>query len=106
MSLRGQLYGLLRAATWKLTIVSVGHRSTLRNFHDDILNISRLQPIGRSSRSISAIFSPSHNRPLWSPLPAFTGILCGCQLNSQVFRLPVLFSIFKLARRTILRSLR
>ena len=27
-----QLYGLLRAASWRPTVVSVGHRSTLRNF--------------------------------------------------------------------------
>jgi vitamin B12/bleomycin/antimicrobial peptide transport system ATP-binding/permease protein len=35
-----QLYGLLRAASWRPTIVSVGHRSTLRSFHDQILDIT------------------------------------------------------------------
>jgi putative ATP-binding cassette transporter len=35
-----QLYGLLRAAPWNPTIVSVGHRSTLRGFHDQVLELS------------------------------------------------------------------
>ena len=35
-----QLYGLLRAASWRPTIVSVGHRSTLRSFHDQVLEIT------------------------------------------------------------------
>ena len=34
-----QLYAMLRAAPWRPTIVSVGHRRTLRNFHDHILDI-------------------------------------------------------------------
>jgi putative ATP-binding cassette transporter len=34
-----QLYAMLRAAPWRPTIVSVGHRRTLRNFHDQILDI-------------------------------------------------------------------
>jgi len=34
-----QLYALLRAAPWRPTIVSVGHRGTLRNFHDRIVDI-------------------------------------------------------------------
>jgi len=33
-----QLYGLLRAASWRPTVVSVGHRSTLRIFHDHVLD--------------------------------------------------------------------
>jgi putative ATP-binding cassette transporter len=35
-----QLYGLLRAASWRPTVVSVGHRSTLRNFHDHFLDVA------------------------------------------------------------------
>jgi ABC-type uncharacterized transport system fused permease/ATPase subunit len=35
-----QLYGLLRAASWRPTVVSVGHRSTLRNFHDHHLDVA------------------------------------------------------------------
>jgi putative ATP-binding cassette transporter len=31
------LYRLLREASWRPTVVSVGHRSTLREFHDRIL---------------------------------------------------------------------
>jgi putative ATP-binding cassette transporter len=38
-SSEAQLYNILRAASWQPTIVSVGHRSTLRSFHDRILDI-------------------------------------------------------------------
>ena len=34
-----ELYGLLRSASWRPTIVSVGHRSTLRGFHDQVLEM-------------------------------------------------------------------
>jgi putative ATP-binding cassette transporter len=34
-----QLYGLLRAAPWRPTVVSVGHRKALRKFHNHILDI-------------------------------------------------------------------
>ena len=33
------LYGLLRAASWCPTIVSVGHRSTIRDFHDHVVEL-------------------------------------------------------------------
>jgi len=39
-----QLYGLLRAASWRPTVVSVGHRSTLRNFHDHLLDVATFSP--------------------------------------------------------------
>jgi vitamin B12/bleomycin/antimicrobial peptide transport system ATP-binding/permease protein len=39
-----QLYGLLRAASWRPTVVSVGHRSTLRNFHDHVLDVATFSP--------------------------------------------------------------
>jgi vitamin B12/bleomycin/antimicrobial peptide transport system ATP-binding/permease protein len=39
-----RLYGLLRSAPWRPTIVSVGHRSTLRAFHDQILDIAAFSP--------------------------------------------------------------
>jgi vitamin B12/bleomycin/antimicrobial peptide transport system ATP-binding/permease protein len=48
-----KLYGLLRAAPWRLTIISVGHRSTLRSFHDQILDV--------------AAFNPSSDRPVYLP---------------------------------------
>ncbi|HUB95844.1 MAG TPA: ABC transporter ATP-binding protein/permease [Stellaceae bacterium] len=35
------LYRLLREAAWQPTIVSVGHRNTLRPFHDTVLDLSR-----------------------------------------------------------------
>jgi vitamin B12/bleomycin/antimicrobial peptide transport system ATP-binding/permease protein len=43
-SSEARLYGLLRAAPWKPTIVSVGHRSTLHNFHDEILDVTAFRP--------------------------------------------------------------
>ncbi len=33
------LYRLLREAPWRPTVISVGHRSTLREFHDRILSL-------------------------------------------------------------------
>jgi putative ATP-binding cassette transporter len=39
-SSESQLYCLLRTASWRPTIVSVGRRGTLRNFHDQLLEIS------------------------------------------------------------------
>ena len=39
-----QLYGLVRAAAWRPTVVSVGHRSTLRYFHDHILDVATFSP--------------------------------------------------------------
>jgi vitamin B12/bleomycin/antimicrobial peptide transport system ATP-binding/permease protein len=59
-----QLYCLLRAAPWRPTVVSVSHRSTLRNFHDRVLDV--------------AAFSPPREQPLRvpgafiDPTPAFT----------------------------------
>ena len=35
-----QLYGLLRHAPWNPSIVSIGHRRTLRNLHDHVLDIA------------------------------------------------------------------
>jgi len=34
-----ELYRLLRAAPWRPTVISVGHRSTLREFHDRLLSL-------------------------------------------------------------------
>ena len=39
-----QLYGSLRTASWRPTVVSVGHRSTLHTFHDYILDVSAFRP--------------------------------------------------------------
>jgi vitamin B12/bleomycin/antimicrobial peptide transport system ATP-binding/permease protein len=37
-----ELYPLLRAAPWRPTIVSIGHRSTLRGFHDSVLDLGTM----------------------------------------------------------------
>jgi vitamin B12/bleomycin/antimicrobial peptide transport system ATP-binding/permease protein len=37
-----QLYRLLRAAPWHPTIVSIGHRSTLRAFHDTVFDLGAM----------------------------------------------------------------
>jgi len=65
-SSEANLYGLLRAASWKPTIVSVGHRSTLRNFHDRILDVAAFSPLPERSLYIPEIFlepSPSFGVP-------------------------------------------
>ena len=36
------LYRLLRAAPWRPTIVSIGHRSTLRAFHDTVMDLGAM----------------------------------------------------------------
>jgi len=48
-----QLYGLLRAAAWGPTIVSIGHRSTLRSFHDQVLGMATAMESSDSARSYS-----------------------------------------------------
>jgi vitamin B12/bleomycin/antimicrobial peptide transport system ATP-binding/permease protein len=39
-----RLYGLLRTASWRPTVVSVGHRSTLRTFHEFVLDVAAFKP--------------------------------------------------------------
>jgi vitamin B12/bleomycin/antimicrobial peptide transport system ATP-binding/permease protein len=39
-TMEAQLYRLLREAPWRPTIISVGHRSTLREFHDSVLPLA------------------------------------------------------------------
>jgi putative ATP-binding cassette transporter len=41
------LYRLLREAPWRPTIVSVGHHSTLRRFHDTVVDLAR-SPVSRA----------------------------------------------------------
>lgn len=60
-----QLYGRLRRATWSPTIVSVGHRSTLRGFHDHVLTVTqfmqRRSPIcGEESTETEKILPQRH----------------------------------------------
>jgi putative ATP-binding cassette transporter len=42
------LYRLLREAPWRPTIVSVGHHSTLRRFHDTVLDLAS-SPVSRAA---------------------------------------------------------
>jgi putative ATP-binding cassette transporter len=37
-----QLYRMLRQAPWKPAVVSVGHRGTLRGFHDRLLDLGAM----------------------------------------------------------------
>jgi putative ATP-binding cassette transporter len=39
-AMEAQLYRLLREAPWHPTVVSIGHRSTLREFHDRALPLA------------------------------------------------------------------
>lgn len=52
-----RLYGLLRTDSWRPTIVSVGHRTTLRSFHDQILDIANFAE--RRFESVVVQFSPN-----------------------------------------------
>jgi vitamin B12/bleomycin/antimicrobial peptide transport system ATP-binding/permease protein len=45
-----QLYRRLRGASWNPTIVSVGHRSTLRQFHDQVLTVTDFMKEGTERR--------------------------------------------------------
>jgi putative ATP-binding cassette transporter len=36
-----RLYSLLRSASWQPTVISVGHRSTLLRFHDQVFDLTR-----------------------------------------------------------------
>jgi putative ATP-binding cassette transporter len=40
------LYRILRDLPWKPTIISVGHRSTLRQFHDQVFDLAPVAPAG------------------------------------------------------------
>ena len=43
-----ELYGLLRAASWRPTIVSVGHHGTLKRFHEAIVDLGH-QPVSEAA---------------------------------------------------------
>jgi ABC-type uncharacterized transport system fused permease/ATPase subunit len=42
------LYRVLREASWRPTIVSVGHHGNLRRFHDMVVDLART-PISRAA---------------------------------------------------------
>jgi vitamin B12/bleomycin/antimicrobial peptide transport system ATP-binding/permease protein len=70
-SSEARLYGLLRAASWKPTIVSVGHRSTLRNFHDDVLDVTAFCPWQEQPLHVRSFFLDPQAALVVSRLPAF-----------------------------------
>src|SRR6202166_2973180 len=66
-----RLYSLLRTAPWRPTIISVGHRSTLRSFHDQIVEVAAFSP-----SPLHPVYIPSlylEPRPAFAvpPLPSF-----------------------------------
>jgi vitamin B12/bleomycin/antimicrobial peptide transport system ATP-binding/permease protein len=69
-SSEARLYGLLRVASWRPTIVSVGHRSTLRNFHDDILDVTAFCPSREQSLRVRNYFLDPPPAFVVSRLPA------------------------------------
>jgi vitamin B12/bleomycin/antimicrobial peptide transport system ATP-binding/permease protein len=40
-----RLYSLLRSGSWRPTVISVGHRSTLLKLHDDVLDLTTFIPL-------------------------------------------------------------
>ena len=40
-----RLYSLLRSGSWRPTVISVGHRSTLLKMHDDVLDLTAFIPL-------------------------------------------------------------
>ena len=66
-----KLYGLLRTAPWRPTIVSVGHRSTLRSFHDQILEVGAFSPLPRHPVYVANLFLEARPSFAVPPLPAF-----------------------------------
>jgi putative ATP-binding cassette transporter len=64
-----QLYGLLRAASWQPTVVSVGHRSTLRNFHDHVLDVAAFSPWQEQPSLVRNVFLGPQTAFVVPPLP-------------------------------------
>jgi len=61
-----RLYRLLRSGSWQPTVLSVGHRSTLLDFHDRVFDLTRFIPLREkvvtplpSRRSAPAAFASS-----------------------------------------------
>jgi putative ATP-binding cassette transporter len=61
-----QLYGLLRTASWRPTVVSVGHRSTLRTYHEFVLDVAAFNP--RRQQLLSGSKSDLASSPYLPPV--------------------------------------
>jgi vitamin B12/bleomycin/antimicrobial peptide transport system ATP-binding/permease protein len=59
-STEAQLYRVLRAASWRPTVVSVSHRSTLRIFHDHVLDVRDFSPPREQPPGVPSIFLHPH----------------------------------------------
>jgi putative ATP-binding cassette transporter len=67
-----QVYGLLRHATWNPIIVSIGHRRTLRNLHDHVLDIATFMANRRCVAGVAgANLSADLDTDQRSQVPAF-----------------------------------
>jgi vitamin B12/bleomycin/antimicrobial peptide transport system ATP-binding/permease protein len=64
-----RLYALLRTTPWRPTIVSVGHRNTLRTFHDQILDIAVFTPASQPPLYIPDVFLDAHPALVATPQP-------------------------------------
>src|SRR3984893_10429633 len=66
-----KLYGLLRAAAWRPTIVSVGHRSSLRGFHDQVVEVAAFTPVPLHPVYIPTLYLEPRAAFAVPPLPSF-----------------------------------
>ncbi|HXM03918.1 MAG TPA: ATP-binding cassette domain-containing protein, partial [Chthoniobacterales bacterium] len=57
------LYRTLRDAPWRPAIVSVGHRSTLIQFHDRILDLTTHSPIASGDETVEFTPFPVQEQP-------------------------------------------
>jgi putative ATP-binding cassette transporter len=55
-----QLFRQLRASSWGPTVVTVSHRSTLRIFHDQVLNVTAFKPSREQQLTVPAMFLDPH----------------------------------------------
>jgi len=68
-----QLYGLLRTASWRPTVVSVGHRNTLRNLHDQILDVTAFCPWNEPALNVRNVVLDPQPAYLIQHRPALAG---------------------------------
>jgi putative ATP-binding cassette transporter len=63
------LYSLLRAAAWRPTIVSVAHRTSLRAFHDRVMDLSEFSPPAQPDAVVPDLFPDAICQLVESGLP-------------------------------------